>query len=106
MADKKHTHPEVADRILKALPKGVRDNAELKAGGGEYTILRVNGKSVASVRDNAVRIVHPHDSSAAAAKALAALIADAAPKPEPKAKAEKPKADDESAETEGDDGSQ
>jgi hypothetical protein len=99
MADKKNTHKEFAGKILKALPKTIRDESELKAGGGEYTILKVRGKSVASVRNNNVRIVHPTDCSADSAKALAELIGKAAPEkkaePEPKAdKSTKAKDDD------------
>ncbi len=91
MADKKHTHPEHAERIAKALPAKVRERAEVKAGGGAYTIIRVNDRSVASIRDNAVRILHPTDGSADSLKALAKLVAEAAPEP----KADKPaKADD------------
>ena len=92
MADKKAAaHPDYAERIVKALPAKVREAAEVVAGGGAYTILKVNGKSVASVRDKNVRIVHPTDGSADSLKALAALIAEAAPeaKPEPKPKADK-----------------
>jgi hypothetical protein len=90
MADKKNTHTEFAEKILAKLPKAIRDESELKAGGGEYTILKVRGKSVASVRNNNVRIVHPTDSSADSAKELAELVANAAPakKAEPKPKAE------------------
>lgn len=99
-----HAHPDYAERIVKALPAKIREAAEVVAGGGAYSILKVNGKSVASIRDRNVRIVHPTDGSAGSLKALAKLIADAAPKA--KANAEKPKADDESAEVAGDDGSQ
>ncbi len=96
MADKKAAaHPDYAERIVKALPPKVREAAEVVAGGGAYSILKVHGKSVASVRDRNVRIVHPTDGSADSLKALAKLIAEAAPeaKPEPKPKAAKaPKA--------------
>lgn len=94
MADKKAAHPEYAERIVKALPAKVRDAAEVVAGGGAYSILKIHGKSVASVRDRNVRIVHPTDGSADSLKALAKLIAEAAPeaKPEPKPKADKAKA--------------
>jgi hypothetical protein len=88
MADKKaHVHPQLAERIVKALPAKVREAAEVVAGGGAYSILKVHGKSVASIRDRNVRIVHPTDGSADSLKALAKLIAEAAPeaKPEPKA---------------------
>jgi hypothetical protein len=83
-----HVHADHAERIVKALPAKVRERAEVKAGGGAYSILKIDGKSVASVRDRNVRIVHPTDGSAASLKALAKLIADAAPeaKPEPKEK--------------------
>jgi hypothetical protein len=93
MAEKKHKHPEYADRILKALPAKLKAEAEVVAGGGAYSILKVCGKSVASVRDKNVRIVHPTDGSADSLKALAALIAEAAPEkkaePKPKAKSDK-----------------
>lgn len=92
MADKKAAaHPDYAERIVKALPAKVREAAEVVAGGGAYSILKVHGRSVASVRDKNVRIVHPTDGSADSLKALAALIAEAAPeaKPEPKPKAAK-----------------
>lgn len=92
MADKKPAaHPDHAARIVKALPAKVREAAEVVAGGGAYSILKVHGKSVASVRDKNVRIVHPTDGSADSLKALAKLIAEAAPeaKPEPKPKAAK-----------------
>jgi hypothetical protein len=72
MADKKAAaHPDYAERIVKALPAKVREAAEVVAGGGAYSILKVHGKSVASVRDKNVRIVHPTDGSADSLKALA-----------------------------------
>jgi hypothetical protein len=99
MADKKAAaHPGYAERIVKALPPKVREVAEVVAGGGAYSILKVHGKSVASIRDRNVRIVHPTDGSADSLKALAKLIAEAAPEakpepePKPKAAAKAPKA--------------
>jgi hypothetical protein len=82
-ASKVHVHAEHAEKILKALPAKVREAAEVIKGGGEYQILKIHGKSVASVRDKNVRIVHPTDGSADSLKALAKLIADAAPEPAP-----------------------
>jgi hypothetical protein len=98
MADKKaHAHPDHAARIVKALPAKVREAVEVITKEGKpYSVLKINGTSVASVRDRNVRIVHPTDGSADSLKALAALIAEAAPeaKPEPKPKAAKaPKAE-------------
>jgi hypothetical protein len=83
MAAKEHIHADTAEKIVKALPAKLRDRAELKAGGGEYTIVKIDGKSVASVRDRNVRIVHPTDGGAEHVKHLASLIADAAPEPKP-----------------------
>lgn len=91
-ADKKAAvHPDHAEKIVKALPAKVREAAEVVAGGGAYSILKIHGKSVASVRDRNVRIVHPTDGSADSLKALAKLVAEAAPeaKPEPTPKAAK-----------------
>jgi hypothetical protein len=90
-ADKKAAvHPDFAIKVMGALPDELRKSAELKKGGGEYTILKVRGKSVASIRDRNVRIVHPHGGTAAEATALGKLIAKAAPAEAPKPKAEKP----------------
>jgi hypothetical protein len=92
MADKKaRVHPQLAERIVKALPPKVKAEAEVKAGGGPYSIIRVRGRSIASVRDNAVRVVHPTDGSADSLKALAKLIAEAAPEAKPKADKKAPK---------------
>lgn len=74
-----HVHADYAERIVKALPAKLKEAVEVKPGGGEYTIIKVNGKSVASVRDRNVRIVHPTDGSADSLKALAKLIGEAAP---------------------------
>ena len=88
-ADKKvHTHPEFALKVLGALPAEMRKTAELKGGDRPYTILKVRGKSIASIRDAACRIVHPHDGTAQDAKDLAKMIAAAAPSG---TKADKPK---------------
>jgi hypothetical protein len=105
MADKKNSHKEFAEKILAKLPTAIRKEAELKAGGGEYTILKVRGKSVASVRNNNVRIVHPTDCSADSAKELAELIGKAAPekKAEPKPKADKAKGSKSTEAKEGED---
>lgn len=82
-------HPDFALKVMGALPDELRKSAELKKGGGEYTILKVRGKSVASIRDRNVRIVHPHGGTAAEATALGKLIAKAAPDEAPKPKPEK-----------------
>jgi hypothetical protein len=84
MPDKKaHTHPDFAVKVMGKIPPELRKSVELKKGSGEYTILKVRGRSVASIRDGSCRIVHPHDGSATAAASLAKLIADAAPVTEP-----------------------
>lgn len=87
-----HVHPDFAVKVLGALPDDLRKSAELKRGGGEYTILKVRGKSVASIRDKNTRITHPHGGTVAEATALGKLIAKAAPDdaPKPKAKAKAP----------------
>lgn len=97
-ADKKAAvHPDFALKVMGALPDDLRKSAELKKGGGEYTILKVRGRSVASIRDRSVRVVHPHGGTAAEATALGKLIAKAAPaeapKPEAGKKAAKAKAE-------------
>ncbi|MGH3373137.1 MAG: hypothetical protein ACRDP6_00210 [Actinoallomurus sp.] len=102
MADKKAAvHPDFAVKVMGALPDDLRKSAELKKGGGEYTILRVRGKSVASIRDKNVRIVHPHGGTAAEATALGKLIAKAAPAEAPKPKAAKKAAKAEAKKAEG-----
>jgi len=87
-----HVHPDFALKVMGALPDDLRKSAELKKGGGEYTILKVRGKSVASIRDRNVRIVHPHGGTAAEATALGKLTAKAVPAEPPKPKAAAKKA--------------
>jgi hypothetical protein len=36
-----HVHPEFAIKVMGALPDDLRKSAELKKGGGEYTILKI-----------------------------------------------------------------
>jgi hypothetical protein len=91
-----HVHPDFALKVMGALPDDLRKSAELKKGGGEYTILKVRGKSVASIRDKHVRIVHLHGGTAAEAAALGKLIAKAAPAEAPKPKAVKKAAESKS----------
>ena len=65
-ADKKPAvHPEFAIKVMGALPAELRKSAELKKGAGEYTTLRVRGKTVASIRDKNIRITHRHGGTAA-----------------------------------------
>src|SRR4051794_36800303 len=77
-AEKKPAHQATAERILAKLPKAVRDEAEVEQGGGEYHLLKVGGKTVASVRNRNVRVTFRHGGTAAEADALAKVVADAA----------------------------
>lgn len=91
MADKE-TNLVNAEKLLAKLPKTLRDESEVvEKPGKPYSILKVRGHSIASVRDNAVRLVHAFDGSTAATAAFAKLIEESAPeaKPEPKPKADK-----------------
>ncbi len=83
---KTHTHNDFAVMVMGKLPAELRKSVQIKKGGGEYTIIKVRGRSVASVRDGNCRIVHPHDGTLDAAGALAKLIAEAAPTEKPKSK--------------------
>ena len=47
-------HPDYAERIVKALPAKVRETAEVVAGRGAYSILKVHGKSVVGLFDTNV----------------------------------------------------
>lgn len=90
MADRNTPTPATRSGSSRPFRPKVRERAEVVAGGGAYSILKIDGRSVASVRDRNVRIVHPTDGSADSLKALAKLIADAAPEPkneEPKGNA-------------------
>jgi hypothetical protein len=81
----KETNLVNAEKLLAKLPKALRDESEVVDRPGKaYTILKVRGSSVASVRDNAIRIVHAYDGSAGATAAFAKQIEDAAPEPKPK----------------------
>lgn len=85
-AEKKSDHEVTAERIQAKLPKAIRDEAEVEQGGGEYHLLKVGGKTVASVRNRNVRVTFRHGGTAADAEALAKVVADApatkAPAPE------------------------
>ena len=92
MAESKPAHEVTAERILAKLPKAVRDEAEVEPGGGEYHLLKVGGKTVASVRNRNVRVTFRHGGTAADAEALAKVVAKAAATKSPESPA-KSKAD-------------
>ena len=86
---KDHTHPDFAVRVMGKTPAELRKSVEIKKGSGEYSIIRVRGRSIASVRDGSAKINHRHSGTAEDAARLAALIAEAAPAEAPKPKAAK-----------------
>ena len=103
MADKKSSdeHAAVAEAVVAKLPKALRDTVEVEAGGGAYTLLKVDGRTVASVRAKNIRVTFRHDGSAASVASLAKAVGEAAATkvadPPPAAAPAEPKA-------EGDDG--
>jgi hypothetical protein len=77
MADKSD-HLAAAEKLLAKLPKAVRDGATLEEGGGEYTLLKFGGRTVASIRPKNVRITVGHDGTTDAMEAIAPTVAEAA----------------------------
>jgi phosphosulfolactate phosphohydrolase-like enzyme len=73
MADKKQDHADLAEQVAAKLPKQVRDRSEIVAGSGAYSLLKVDGRTVASVRGNGARVTYRTD----AAEVLAAAIKEA-----------------------------
>lgn len=97
-----------AERLVKSLPKAVRDQTVVEQGGGKYALVKHDGRTVASVRSRNVKIVHSIDGSAGMADALAPIVASAAlsrvaaaEKAEKAKAAEKPKAEKKPAKAEG-----
>jgi hypothetical protein len=86
--DKKPEHQAFAEKVLAKLPKAVRDEAEAVPGGGAYSLLKVGGRTVASIRGNSARVTFRHDGGAEAAARFASLTADAVASTPPKADAE------------------
>jgi hypothetical protein len=74
----KSDHLIAAERLVSKLPKQVRDGATLEEGGGEYTLLKYGGRTVASVRNKNVRITVGHDGTTDTLAALAPAVAEAA----------------------------
>ena len=71
--------PQVAaEKIRAKLPKATRDAIEVVAGGGAYSLLKHDGRTVASVRAANVRVTFAHDGSADELEALSKVIAVAA----------------------------
>ena len=93
-----HVHPDFAIKVMGRIPAELRKSVEIKKGSGEYSIIRVRGRSIASVRDGSVKVNHRHsgtvDDATRIAKLIAAASPNEAPKPKatPKSKAAKPKA--------------
>ena len=75
MAD---AHSDFAAKVLVKLPKATRDEAEVVEGSGAYSILKVGGRSVASIRGKNARITFAHKATAKDADDLAKLVAKAA----------------------------
>ena len=59
-SDEKQVHVQFAERVLDELPADAKTDAELKPGKGAYTLLRVRGRSVASIRNRNARVTMPH----------------------------------------------
>ena len=79
MADeKKDQHGAFAKKVADKLPREHKSNSEVVAGKGGYTLIKVGGRTVASVRNRNVRVTFPHDLSAGAAESLASMVAAAA----------------------------
>lgn len=80
MADSKKPdeHAAVARAVVAKLPKALRDAVEVVEGGGAYTLVKHDGRTVASVRAKNVRVTVLHDGSAASTAGIAAAITAAA----------------------------
>lgn len=74
----KSDHLIAAERLVSKLPKAVREGATLEEGGGEYTLLKFGGRTVASVRPKNVRITVGHDGTTDTLASLAPAVAEAA----------------------------
>jgi hypothetical protein len=74
----KADHLVAAERLVAKLPKTVRDAATLEEGGGEYTLLKYGGRTVASIRNKNVRITVGHDGTTDTLASLAPAVAEAA----------------------------
>ena len=65
---------EVADRLIEKVPAAQRDEVSTKSGAGDYVILRAHGRSVGTVRAKQVKVVIPHDGSAASLAAIGKVL--------------------------------
>jgi hypothetical protein len=74
----KSDHMVAAERLVKALPSAVRKKAEVEEGKGKYTLVKVGGRTVASVRSKNVRLTFGHDGTADSVAGLADALAEAA----------------------------
>ncbi len=74
-ASQKPDHQAAAEKIRAKLPKATRDATEVVAGGGAYSLLKHDGRTVASGN---VRVTFAHDGSAGELEALSKVIAVAA----------------------------
>ena len=77
-ASQKPDHQVAAEKIRAKLPKATRDATEVVAGGGAYSLLKHEGRTVAAVRAANVRVTFAHDGSDDELEALSKVIAVAA----------------------------
>src|SRR5690348_10100028 len=84
--DKKPVHPGYADRIVKALPAKLREEAEIKRGAASTQSSRSAAAALPRCGMATSASSTPIDGSADSLKAFARMTADAAPEPreEPK----------------------
>ena len=76
MAAKNKGHEELAASVVDSLPKAVKDRVEVAAKAG-MTNLKVEGKIVAAVRPNGIRVFFPAAGSETEVKTALAHIVDA-----------------------------
>lgn len=74
----KSDHTIAAERLVKALPSAVRKTAEVEDGKGKYTLVKVGGRTVASVRSKNVRLTFGHDGTTDSLSELGDALAQAA----------------------------
>ena len=74
MVKDKKAAAEVATKLVEKIPAAARGDVSLKEGSGDYVILRAHGRSVGTVRARNVKVVLPHDGTAASLAAIGKVL--------------------------------
>ncbi len=77
MAESKE-HAAVAAAAVAKLPKALRDEIEVAEGKGPYSLIKLRGRTVASVRSTNARVTYLHPGGPEGAALLAKAVTEAA----------------------------